>query len=423
MGSDPRQLFRKEVEESRRSRRAHGQIVFLRPVSYTVYACIALALAGAVVALFTFGTHVRHVTLFGQLVPVSGVIDVRASGVGIIASRKVSEGDAVTSGQILYVISSDVFSKRSGAVHETVAGHLDLEEKSLLRQIEASAELERIEYAATLKEIASLTAELEHARSVILSARDRLALLVQTVQRYSAVAEQGVISQEQLAQAQRQFLDAKMAQQQLERDENVASYRLSAAESRLATVPTKYASQRAQLEQALAAIRRVIAENEGRRLVEIRSPADGIATAVTGEPGQPTDSTTSLLAIVPDNAVLEAHLLAPTAAVGFLEPGREVMLRYDAFPHQRFGTHIGVLASVSRAGVGQDAVRSDNTVQSPADETFYRVKVHLKQQAVFAYDAPRKLQAGMTLRGDVRLETRRIYQMIFDPLYAMGLRK
>jgi hypothetical protein len=50
------------------------------------------------------------------------------------------------------------------------------------------------------------------------------------------------------------------------------------------------------------------------------------------------------------------------------------------------------------------------------------VTVRLKEQSVRAYDSPRPLQAGMTLRGDVLLETRRIYEMIFDPLHAMGRR-
>lgn len=422
MASDQRPLFRREVGDFQRSRRAHGRIVFLRPVSYTVCTCIALALAGAVVSLFVFGTQVQHVSLFGQLVPTSGVIEVRPSSSGVIVARHVTEGERVQSGQVLYLVSSDVYSEHSGPVHEAVGGQLDRQEKSLLEQLEASADLERLERSAAMSEIASLRSELEHARSLVATADERSRLMSQTVERYGVVAEQGVISREQLAQAQRQFLDARMAQEQLQRDKNAVLHKVSAAESRLAALPARYASQRAQLEQSLAAIRRGISENEGRRLVEIRAPAGGIATAVIGEPGQSTDSSISLLSIVPENAVLEAHLLAPTEAVGFLDPGREVVLRYDAFPYQRFGTHEGVLASVSRASVRAESPGLDAGTSSGGSKVFYRVTVRLKEQSVRAYDSPRPLQAGMTLRGDVLLETRHIYEMIFDPLHAMGRR-
>ncbi|WP_420849790.1 hypothetical protein [Paracoccus siganidrum] len=35
-----------------------------------------------------------------------------------------------------------------------------------------------------------------------------------------------------------------------------------------------------------------------------------------------------------------------------MAPGRRVLVRHDAFPHQKFGQYQGVMRSVSRATVG-----------------------------------------------------------------------
>jgi membrane fusion protein len=40
---------------------------------------------------------------------------------------------------------------------------------------------------------------------------------------------------------------------------------------------------------------------------------------------------------VPSGARLLAHLYAPSSAVGFLRADQPVLLRYDAFPYQKYG--------------------------------------------------------------------------------------
>ena len=55
-----------------------------------------------------------------------------------------------------------------------------------------------------------------------------------------------------------------------------------------------------------------------------------------------------MLKIVPEHEPMQAELLAPSSAVGFIHPGGRVLLRYSAFPYQKFGEYWGTVMSVSR---------------------------------------------------------------------------
>ena len=57
------------------------------------------------------------------------------------------------------------------------------------------------------------------------------------------------------------------------------------------------------------------------------------------------------MTLVPAGALLEARLYGPSRAIGFVRPGQRVLLRYDAYPHQKFGHYAGTVTAVSRATV------------------------------------------------------------------------
>jgi hypothetical protein len=118
---------------------------------------------------------------------------------------------------------------------------------------------------------------------------------------------------------------------------------------------------------------------------------------------------------------LEAHLYSPGSAVGFLRVGQPVRLRYDVYPHQQFGHHEGVIASISRAAISpkdlppQLASHATPHSAEGAATPIYRVTAKLTSQTVTAHGASVPLEAGMLLEADVALEKRRLYEWVFEP--------
>lgn len=55
---------------------------------------------------------------------------------------------------------------------------------------------------------------------------------------------------------------------------------------------------------------------------------------------------------------LEAELLVPSRPIGFVAPRATVLLRYQAFPYEKFGHQQGRLSRVSRSALGPSELGS-----------------------------------------------------------------
>ena len=141
-------------------------------------------------------------------------------------------------------------------------------------------------------------------------------------------------------------------------------------------------------------------------LIEIRAPEDGVVTAILAHPGQTIATGAPMLKIVPQHAPMQAELLAPSSAVGFIHEGGRVLLRYSAFPYQKFGGYWGTVVSVSRAAMNADEVKGLLAGEAPSKQSgpFYRVIIEPDSQKVSIYGEEHSLPAGMQVHAYAMLE-------------------
>jgi len=98
--------------------------------------------------------------------------------------------------------------------------------------------------------------------------------------------------------------------------------------------------------------------------------------------------------------------------------GHEVMLRFLAYPHQKFGLHGARVTSVAAnplppAELGYVPIDGSR-------EAVYRIKAQLAQQTIPAYGRREPLQAGMQVEADIHLDRRRLIEWIFEPLLSLA---
>jgi len=391
----------------------HGRIVLTRAWSLTVLGALLAAAACSLVSLAWFGSYTAHTTLRGRLVVARGVVEVTSSAAGTIVERHAGEGKRVTAGETLYVVSSESFSQAGAATGQEIATQLARRRASLVAQIASTAELARTERETLGLRRAALLAELASLDEALAAERRRLGLATAAVERYASMLAQGFVAEEQWAQHEAALLEQRSRIDTLQR-ERAGLTRLDAElEGRAATLPLEHAHAVAELERAVAGTDLELAENDARRASVVAAPATGTLSAPTGEIAEPVERGQILARIVPDDAVLEAELLAPSRAVGFVTAGGEVRLRYAAFPYQKFGQPPGTVISVSEVPLVP-------TAAAARGEPAYRVVVALRSQAVMAYGVPRRLLPGMEVEADVLLETRRLYEWVLEPLYALA---
>lgn len=160
-----------------------------------------------------------------------------------------------------------------------------------------------------------------------------------------------------------------------------------------------------------------LVENDMNHRQVIVASVAGVTTAVQGSVGEMASATRPLVQVIPSGSVLEAHLFAPSRAVGFLSEGEAVIIRIHSFPFQKFGTLTGTVVSVSQAAVPANELLRIGDVQTGGGrgEPLYTVVVRLAAQSIDAYGVARPLRAGMLLDADILLQRRKLFEWAIDP--------
>jgi len=413
-----RQLYRTEALNARQVKWL-GEIVLIRPVSFSILCALAGSLAAAVLIFLFTGTYTKRTTVSGQLVPDLGLVKVYVPQYGIVVKKNVVEGQLVKRGDVLYVLSSERYSDTQGSVQATISKQVNARRTSLQEALDKTRRLNEEERAALQNRIAGLESELAKIDSQVEGQAGRVKLAEDAVVRMRDLAAQHFISKEQLQQRQADLLDQRARMQSLERDRISVGRDLTSQKNDLAAMPLRHQNVLAQIERDITSLGQELTESEAKRRLEITAPESGIATAVTAEVGQMADGGKPLLSIVPAGAKMQAYLYAPSRAIGFVKPGDKVQMRYQAYPYQKFGQAQGTVTYVAKVALSGNEL-TGLAQQANGGEPLYRITVDLAAQTVKAYGRQQTLQAGMLLDADILQERRRLYEWVLEPLYTLS---
>ena len=411
------QLFRREVVESRRTSWL-GDISLAQPLRLWVLTAAALFAALAIALYLTFGDYTRRSTVMGQLVPTQGLATVLAPSAGVISELHVSEGARVLAGQTLAVLSVPRITVASGA------SSLDLEENLRGRQAGLQS-LQDGQLRSIAAQRAGLTAQLTNARAELtqleaeIATRERLLRISDaTLARLRELHAKQYVSQLQLDQQESAVLEQISAVQALQRQASATKRGILQLQQSLDELPGQRQSVEASVRRDLAALAQERVEMNARGAFVIVAPVSGLVATQLVKSGQSVQEGQPMLTVLPGDGELEAELLVPSRAVGFIAPGDRVLLRYQAYPWQKFGHQQGQVIGVSRSALGP-AELGALLGNAGGGQPLYRVTVALARQAVSAYGRSEMLKPGMLLDADILGETRRLVEWLFEPLYSL----
>jgi membrane fusion protein len=410
-------LFRPEALEANRNT-GMGEVHIATPISFTAFMVFAVVAAMALAAFAIAGTYTRKARVMGQLVPNSGLVKIIAPQAATVAKRHIGEGELVRKGQTLFTLSIDRSSIIHGNTQAAIGEQLKHRRSSLTVELEKQKLISSQEESALRKKLADMELELKQVGGEIDNQKNRLQLAEQTVKRYHDLAASNFVSEVQAQQKVEELLDQRARLQTLERNRASLERESSSTGSELSIAPLRARQQLENLERGIMAMDQDLTENEARREITVIASQDGYASNIQADLGQSVSAGAPLLAIVPADAVLEAHLYAPSRSIGFIQPDSPVLMRYQAFPYQKFGQHTGVISTISRTTLAPQDYALPG-LNSLANEPLYRITVKLSKQHVLAYGQQQKLQPGMMVEADVLLDRRRIYEWILDPLYSV----
>jgi membrane fusion protein len=415
-------LFRTEALAHRQNAWLGG-IQLIRPLSLNVLTVFVLVITSIVIAYLSIGQYTRKARLAGYLVPDRGVIRLLPSQAATVVERHAVEGQSVRSGDVLFVLSVDR-ATLAGDTESAVKESLGARERSLRSAAQHQAQLLQAQRAGHAQQLSDMRRELAQMAGEAALHRERLALAQQSLARLESLRADNFVSHAQVQTKSEEVLGLRAQAQALERQRAAQLREIGALEAQLRELPLRALSQQGEIERNLALLSQETAESEARRRIVVRAPHDGVLAAVMAEPGQSVAQNSALASLVPANAQLQAHLYAPSSAVGFLRPEQSVLLRYQAYPYQKFGHHVGRVMQVSRAPLQASELAGLPLAAAlggaGAAEPLYRVTVVLEQQVVQAYGKPQPLTPGMQLDADVLLDRRRLIEWIFEPVLGVA---
>jgi len=418
MSQMSQELFRKEALDAQRTSWLGG-ISLVQPVRFRLLTAAAVTVSLVVALLLYFGTYTYRSRVVGHLVPSEGLVTVLAPAAGVASRVAVTEGDVLDAGDLLAVVTVPRATPVDGDTATAMRRHLQDRRAGLqsahaaeLQLLSARADGLAVQLAATRNELAQIEAG-------IATRRQRTAIADEVLAQLRRLRRDGHVSELQVTQQESTALEQLGELQLLRQQATGAQRTIAQLEQALREVPAQRDAVTAQLRRDLALLGQEQVETEARGMLAVSAPVAGVVATQLVKPGQAVQAGQPVAILLPADSRLEAELLVPSRAIGFIEPGDTVLLRYQAFPYQKFGHHRGEVARISRSAINPGETLTHRPEVVPGGEPFYRVTVTLAQQAVTAYGRPESLKPGMLLEADVLGERRRLLEWVFEPLYSV----
>jgi membrane fusion protein len=411
--------FRPEVADAQRQQWL-GQVQLVRPMALSLFSVGVLCALLLIGAFLFFGEYTRKARIGGVLIPDLGVIRLVPPVPGRVLQRHVVEGQVVQAGEVMFVLALEG-STLPADVQARVKQSLDERRRSLQDAARQQAQLADAQATALDRRLEEMKREQAQLEAEGLLHRQRQNLARQALARLESLNSENFISSAQV-QTKKEELIGLMAQAQaIERQSAALARDRAALDGERRGLPLLNKGRQGEIERALAALSREAAEQNVVREIVVRSPQDGTVSAVLAETGQSVSPASALASLIPAGAQLQAQLFARSGEVGFVKPGQEVRLRFEAFPYQKFGHQDGRVLQVSRTplAAAELAGLPLATPQSAQAEPMFRITVEMHDQVLHGQGGEQSLVAGMRMQADVLLERRRLIEWLFEPLLGL----
>ena len=407
-------LFRQEAIDFLHQRNSWGEVVSLQPVSSTILGWTLAGLVAVSLCFLSIAQYARKETVSGYLAPTFGTAKIFVPQQGFVKDIRVKEGQEVAEGDPLLTVVTSQINANGDDVNSTVLAVLAQQRNVIERQVAAEERRtasERDRLASTIKGIEGEIDQLEDQRNI---QNERLKLSESFVATGAKLVASGALAAIELKRREQGALEQKQNVVTLDQQITARRTQLTDARHTLEQLPAVVAERVRVLRNDLSSIEQRVAEVNGRQAYVIKAPTSGRVSTLQATVGQIADPKHMQLEIIPVDAQLQAELFFPTRAFGFVRPGQQVRLLYDAFPYQKFGAYRGSVTELSHAILSGNETTGPITLKEPA----YRVTVALERPDIDAYGRKMPLQPDMLLKADVILEQRSLLRWLLDPVLS-----
>lgn len=387
------------------------------PVSGFLLLAFVVAATATIVGFAVSFEFVRREQARGHLTPASGWTRVAATTFGVVRRRLVAAGDVVDSGDVLFELAPAQGLRSGLTVHarllqEIEAQRIVLESQDRLLRARHESDLRRTDRERRLAE-----EEVESLARELALWRDRLGVAEQRLADGRRLFEGGALAATDVAS----LFDGvrALAIPIAEKERLLAGKRwlLAGTEDQRQRLTMDLQRNQAAIRERRHDLAMEEYRIRGEGAARVLAPRAGVVASVRAGTGDRVAPGRTLLDILPVDAVLQARVFAPSAAVGFVEIGQAVRVYLDAFPYERHGAQQGKVVSISESTLGAEEAATAQLAVAP-----FRIDVEFPGGFDLAPAQRAALRPGMTVSVDFVGARGTLFDWALEPLTSAAAR-
>lgn len=411
-------LFRDEVIHQQ-SAKEYGEIIIPAAFGLSFFAALTVGVMILLGLFFYYGQYTRKAHLPGIVMPSSGLIRITPKYAGSVTALRVTEGQHVSAGDTLYHLSGEHFNGQGAGTLAAMALSLKTQYSMLKSQQTLEQRENQQQQLAARQRIEALVSQISSATFRLGQAQQQSELVKQILSRYQQLAARRVVSE---IEYQQKRIELSSARENVENQRQLLMQLRSnhtTTQEELNQLLTQGESRQTELARQLQGLQQQQMEIASQIHFTLTAPVSGTVAAILVHPGHSVNAHEPMMTLMPDSARLQIELYATSQNAGFLRQGQRVALRYASFPYQKFGIQYGTIRDISRVTLSPSEMSILSPMKWKESEGHYRVIVVPQHTTILAYGKQESLRPGMTLEGDVNLDTRQLWEWISEPLWSL----
>lgn len=151
-----------------------------------------------------------------------------------------------------------------------------------------------------------------------------------------------------------------------------------------------------------------------RNMITLTAPADAVVLDLAQRSvGSVVREAEPIVTLVPVDVPLEAEVSVGSLDIGRVAVDKEVRIKFDAYPFQKYGTASGTIKTISRDAFPPT---EEGTAAGQPAVPFFKARVLLADSLLQAPGEPVRLLPGMTVSAEIKVGRRTVISYFLYPL-------
>jgi membrane fusion protein len=413
-------FFREEAIKNKRGK-WEGKAMITSFVSTEIVAVFSVVFIISLLFFLNKAGFNRRINVNAEIITVPHAINVTAPQRGVVDTIFLKNGSIVDKGDPIYKIGVRKITG-AGSVNEVSYDSINSQMANIDFIID-NVNKNRNETIATLDSQFYELSEIHKRTKLMLdSAGADVKKMKENVHKYDEYILKGLVTKDQ-ANSQRAILYQQLnAYRDLYNQFNQEKFRLMDIKSQKVSKISDFDNQIANYNNQKSELKRKMTDVDQNESIVITSPADGKIESLIVTSGQLVEYGDNLVQLVPSKDYKYYLILwVPNDSVPYINVGDRINIRYEAFPHQKFGQFSGKINYISNVPSTEKEMSGYATSSALLREnpgvSHYKVLVELKNNSISYHGKNIELINGMMASTTIFLEKRSLLEWMFSPLY------